>query len=281
MDTIPREGINRAAIDCYELNKNYHSHEDGGPDFSALLQIPNDLVSLRNYFSQMTLIDEGVGKVLDTLVKRNLDEDTIVIFTADHGFSLGHHGFWGHAQATWPSNMFRVAYNIPLIIRAPNRISPGLISDRYVSSMDLFSTILDNLGLIDKAMDESIPSRSFLRLLDNPKDDWDDFVFFEQEESRAVRSPDWLYVKRFGRSEKYSLKNELYDLSSDPDERNNLSGKTDFLEIENSLSEKIDLYFKTYATSQFDLWKGGTVKSNSSRPWLWESAWGSDWRPVT
>jgi len=280
MYSVPREGINKTAIDCYELNKKNQPREDGGPDFSALLQIPNDLASLRNYFSQMTLIDDGVGKVLDALVEKNLDEDTIVIFTADHGFSLGHHGFWGHAQATWPSNMFRAAYNIPLIIRAPNRVSAGLVSDRYVSSMDLYTTILDKLGLMNGIMEENIPSRSFVKLLDDPDDNWDDFVFFEQEETRAVKCPDWLFVKRFNGSKEYPLEDELYDLSNDPDERNNLSGEAEFLEIEKSLSKKIDLYFETYASSQFDLWKGGTVKSNSSRPWLWKSAWGDNWHPV-
>ena len=280
MNLVPREGLSREAIDCYELNKNYHPREKGGPDFSALLQIPNDLASLRNYYSQMTLIDDGVGKVLDTLAKNNLDEDTIVIFTADHGFSLGHHGFWGHAQATWPSNMFRIAYNIPLIVRAPGPIAGGLISARYVSSMDLYATIIDSVGLMQAVVAEDIPARSFAKLFDNPDSNWDDVVFFEQEETRAIRTPDWLYAKRFDQSEEYPLENELYDLSNDPDERINLAGNSKFNEIENELSTKIDTYFQTYASPQFDLWQGGTVKSNSSRPWLWENAWGDTWHPI-
>jgi hypothetical protein len=69
-------------------------------------------------------------------------------------------------------------------------------------------------------------------------------------------------------------------LSNDPDERTNLAGNSKFYEIENELSTKINTYFQTYASPQFDLWQGGTVKSNSSRPWLWENAWGDTWHPI-
>ena len=64
MHSVPREGIAKEAIALYEMNKEFMSSKKGGPDFSALLQIPNDLTSLRNYYSQMSLIDDGVGQVL-------------------------------------------------------------------------------------------------------------------------------------------------------------------------------------------------------------------------
>ena len=281
MHSVPREGVSDRAVACYEMNTAYHSREKGGPDFSALLRIPNDLTSLRNYYSQMSLIDDGVGQLLATLASTGLDEDTLVIFTADHGFSLGHHGFWGHSQATWPSNAFRIAYNIPLIVRHPGAIQSGRSSSRYVSSLDLFATILEYTGSAAADGSGEIPSRSFAGLFSAPDAEWDDAIIIEQEETRAIRTPEWLYVERFGGSGAYPLANELYDLVNDPDERVNVSGDEACRQAEEELAGRLESYFRRFADPRFDLWRGGTVKSNTSRPWLWKDAWGDDWRPTT
>ena len=163
MNSVPREGINTKAIQLYDLQKNLSG--PGGPDFSSLLQIPNDLTSLRNYYSQMSLIDHGVGQVMEALKQNGLNENTLIIFTADHGFSLGHHGFWGHGQATWPSNAFRIAYNIPLLMWAPHIIEPGRESNAFVSSCDLYATLLGLLEIADETKMDNLPSRDFSNLV--------------------------------------------------------------------------------------------------------------------
>lgn len=279
MNSVPREGINKKAIELYDLQKNLSG--PGGPDFSSLLQIPNDLISLRNYYSQMSLIDHGVGMVMNALNKNGLDKNTLVIFTADHGFSLGHHGFWGHGQATWPSNAFRIAYNIPLLIWAPTSIDSGRVSKKFVSSTDLYATILDFLEITPEIKNNKVPSRSFAKLLTNEDFSWQDEIYIEQEETRAIRTPEWSYLKRFKGSKTYILEDELYDLTTDPDERLNKAGQKNYAEIEKLLADKLDAFFDQYADPKFDLWNGGTVKSNTSRPWLWKDAWGDDWKPIT
>lgn len=280
MNSVPREAICPESIACFEMNKEFHSKAKGGPDFSALLQIPNDLTSLRNYYSQMSVVDDGVGQVMRALELGGLDEDTIVIFTADHGFSLGHHGFWGHGQATWPSAGFRVAYNIPLLMWGPRLLSQGERTP-YVSSTDLYATLLAYLGVMGEADMTGVPSRDFSFFMYGDADPWDEEVFIEQEESRIMRTPEWSYFKRFKGSEAYLLEDELYDLINDPDERVNLSGQSAQADIEKELSGRIDDFFSFYADPRFDLWNGGAVKSNTSRPWLWKDAWGDDWAPVT
>jgi arylsulfatase A-like enzyme len=279
MDSVPREGINKKAIEVFQLTTDYLSKKKGGPDFSSLLQMPNDLTTLRNYYSQVSVIDHGVGQVMNALKENEVDDNTIVIYTADHGFSLGHHGFWGHGQATWPSNAFRIAYNIPLLIWGAG-VAGNRSSDAYVSSTDLYATLLDHLGLWENVDKQAIPSRTFNNLLNEDKGDWSDEVFIEQEETRAIRTPLWSYFKRFDDSQTYPLENELYDLTHDPDERVNISGQVEHQNIERNLSDKIDAFFGTYADPKFDLWLGGTAKSNSSRPWLWKDAWGEDWQPA-
>jgi len=74
---------------------------------------PNHLPTLRNYYSQITMIDEAVGRIVEA------DPNALIIFTTDHGLSLGQHGFWGHGGATYPSNLHHAAHSIPLIVSQP------------------------------------------------------------------------------------------------------------------------------------------------------------------
>jgi arylsulfatase A-like enzyme len=100
----------------------------------------------------------------------------------------------------------------------------------------------------------------------------------EQEETRSIRTKKWLFMKRITPTP-YEFKNELYDLEIDPDERNNLAGKSEMNNDVKLLSDQIDKFYSTYSHPKWDLWQGGAVKSNSTRPFLWKELWGEDWVP--
>ena len=276
MHSVPRRGLNKKTIDLYELQKHLSG---GGLDFGALLRIPNDLTTLRNYFSQMSMVDDGVGQVLSALTRNRLD-NTLVIYTADHGFSLGHNGFWGHGQACWPSSPHHASFNIPLIVSHTNRITDSRKSEIMVSGVDLFATILDYVGLSSELDGSTSASRSFAPALQDDSADWQNRVFMEQEETRAIRTPQWLYMKRFKGSETFPLEDELYDLQNDPNEESNLLADSASPPILTELDKQLDAFFSDHLDPRFDLWSGGAVKSNSSRTWLWEDAWGDSWKPV-
>lgn len=277
MQSIPREGLGKEAIDRFLLRRHATG---GGIDYSAHLRMPNDLTTLRNYFSQMTMVDDGVGQVLKALREQGMEEDTLVIYTCDHGFSLGHHGYWGHGQATWPANAHRESYHIPLLMRHKGHIQAGQRNNRIISQIDLFETILDYVGASERPRNMPSCSRSFLPMLRNERMEWEDEVYIEQEELRAIRTPKWLYMKRFKRSDTYPLKDELYDLLQDPGEKTNLIDDEAYAGVGQSLSARIDHFFEQYADSKFDLWKGGSLKSNTDKPWLWHDVWGQTWQPT-
>ena len=274
MTTIPREGLSREAVRRYDLKKD---QTGGGIDYSDDLTTPNDLPALRNYYSQMSMVDDGVGQVLAALEQQGLDEDTLVIFSCDHGFSLGHNGFWGHGQATWPSNTHRAAFSIPLLVRHKNHIAARQSSPLLVNSVDLFATILAYLGLNQVDRNENTPSRSFAPLLLGEMLTWENEVFMEQEETRALRTEKWLYMKRFQGSSQYPFEDALYNLVDDPDEKHNLITDAGAAETAVALSARIDAFFNQYAHPKYDLWQGGSAKSNSDKPWLWRDAWGERW----
>tara|TARA_B100000676_G_C17718683_1_gene650206 strand:- start:29 stop:718 length:690 start_codon:yes stop_codon:yes gene_type:complete len=229
----------------------------------------------------MSLIDQGIGELFKALKASSLDRNSLVIFTADHGFSLGHHGFWGHGQATWPTNAFRIAYNIPLLVWGIEPVKSGIRCENFVSSLDIFSTILHILKIENPDTDKANPSKSLKKLLAGNNKDWVDEIFIENEETRAIRTPNWSYVKRFNGSKAYPLNNALYDLKNDPDERINRYSDSSPLNIQHELDKRLSDFFNKYVEPKYDLWKGGTVKSNTSRPWLWEDAWGPEWHPIT
>jgi arylsulfatase A-like enzyme len=277
MTSIPREGLSAASIKRYDLKKHMSG---GGIDYRAELQTPNDLTSLRNYFSQMSMVDDGVGRVLAALQQQGLADDTLVIYTCDHGFSLGHNGFWGHGQATWPANTHRAAFSIPLLVRHSRQIAPLQESNLLISQIDLLPTLLDYVRLGVAETNPNSPSKSFAPLLRGEPLAREEAVFMEQEETRAIRTPKWLYMNRFKGSRMYPFEDELYDLVNDPAEQTNLVSQPDLAGVSQVLSERIDTFFQQYADPKYDLWQGGTAKSNSDKPWLWQDAWGADWEPV-
>lgn len=280
-NSVPREGLSRELMDWLLIRHDKEADDD--PDYYwQLARIPNDLPTLRNYYSQMSMVDNGVGQVLDALSTKGISDDTLIVYTSDHGMSLGQHGFWGHGEDTWPSNMHREANNIPLIIQPPGQPSgsekPAKLDHSLVSTYDIFSTVLDYAGLAD-LQPETSPARSMRPLLEGKGPAWEDAVYMEQEETRSVRTRDWLYMKRLNPTP-YDFKDDLYDLKADPGERNNLAQDAGHASICKQLSAQLDAFFASHSDPKWDLWNGGTCKSNSTRPFLWQEVWGKDWKPV-
>jgi arylsulfatase A-like enzyme len=114
----------------------------------------------------------------------------------DHGLSVGHHGFWGHGEDTWPSNMHRPTNNIPLIISYPEFSKPGLDVENLVGTTDIYTTILE-LAACEQKSSDSVSGKSLLPLLKGETTEFRDEVFMEQEETRAIRTSKWLFMKSF------------------------------------------------------------------------------------
>lgn len=277
MHSVPREGLNAEVLDRFALR----ASESGGQvreQFKGPLTLPNDLDSLRNYYSQISLVDQQVGRITQALEELGLDDNTIVIYTADHGFSLGHNGIWGHGAAAFPASAHRASYHIPLIVSGPG-LRKGESCDELVSQIDLFPTIL---SMANAEVPEELPLAAFDHAdwLQGGEDYFADAIYIEQEETRAVRTKDWLYASRFQHAPGYDLKHALFDLSQDPDERTDLAGERDYGHIAKQADLAVQAFFTEFSRPSFDLWNGGSAKSNSVFPSLWRDAWGEDWQPL-
>jgi arylsulfatase A-like enzyme len=273
MHSIPREGLHKNAIARF-LRK--VSDSVGGIDHSSELRIPNDLETLRNYFSEMSMVDDGVGRVLGALKRLNLYDETVIIYTTDHGFSLGHHGIWGHSQATLPAHAHRESFSIPLLMRHGDRFATGR-TDQHISQIDLFPTLLELAGIAPDGHNADSAAHSFAPSLATARFERPDEVFLEQEETRAIRTPNWLYQRRFQLAPDPPYGDELYDLASDPHEKVNLVDDPAHAVVAADLIARIEQFFARHSRPEYDLWHGGAPQSNSDKPWLWQQAWGDGW----
>lgn len=236
----------------------------------------NEIESMANVASQNTIVDDGVGKVLAALEESGLGENTLVIYSSDQGNFYGQHGLWQHTIVTTPSNLYEAALNIPLIIRHPGAIAAGGTNELLVGQYDLPTTILDYLGIDDVAFENS-PGKSFANALRGEALDWQNEVYYEQEESRGVRTPDFAYWKRI----ENTGESELYDMRMDPGQHKNLIGDPIYREVVAELDQKVVRFYERFSTDQYDLWNGGTAKGSVMRPGMFQALYGDHWRTIS
>ncbi len=225
-------------------------------------EIINNLVSIRGYAAAVSGVDDGVGEILDALNSYGLDENTLVIFTADQGLCGGHHGMWGMGDHSRPIHTFEETIHIPLIFRHTNRIPAGTLFSSRTCNYDFFPSVLSYLGLDEKISSTphpsmtSLPGKSYAPALLGNELSWSDVIFHEFENVRMIRNDKWKYTWRYPDGP-----NELYDMEKDPSERNNLAGHTEYRLIIAELQAQLTAFFDRYADPQYDLWRGGTSKA--------------------
>jgi arylsulfatase A-like enzyme len=248
---------NRHAADYADKELKSFPRQEANPWLFNNKEFLNNVGAMRRYAAEISGIDDGVGRVLDALRRNGLDDRTLVVFTADQGLCCGQHGVWGMGDHTRPLSAFDDMIHIPLIYRQPDAIPAGRRSDLMVSNYDFLPTVLDDLGLKDKTPTKpSLPGHSYAAALRGQPVPWDNTVYFEFENTRAIRTAGWKYVLRFPDGP-----NELYDLTADPGERTNLSGRAEHAAVQKQLARRLDEFFDRYADPQYDLRHGGRSKA--------------------
>ena len=251
---------------------------DEGTTAAKAIDALTNRAAVINTASETTMVDDGVGRVMEALSQHGFDDNTLVIYTSDQAASYGQHGFWGNTSWSFPFTVSNVHMQVPLVFRHPGRISAGAETDRLVGQYDFFPTVLDYLGMGEVTI-ENTSGKSYAPLLRGEDMDWEEAVFFEFVTLRVIRTPKWKYMKRLDREEP----DTLFDMETDPGETTNLVGDPAYREVVESLDERLIAFFEKYAVPEYDLWKGGTAKGR-----LLEEHYGRDhifrdrfpnWRP--
>jgi len=200
------------------------------------------------YYTSVAFLDRNVGAVLDKLRTLGLENDTLVVYMGDNGYCLGHHGrFEKHCS-------YEPAIRIPLIMRWPGRIRPGVVRD-LTEAVDVAPTVLDLLGIEPLPVRHGQSLRPYLegRRPRAPRQ----YVFSEylENEEACVRTRGYKLVFCSGRRERrdgYKTDNptpgrwlRLYDLQADPGEFHDVSKKRPEL-VERLLGLMLERFRQTH-----------------------------------
>ncbi|MBI5380879.1 MAG: sulfatase [Opitutae bacterium] len=214
-----RPAPNAAAMPAYGKGQRaYRGEETGKPVETDTDSAGNDPYLL-NYFRTLSAIDDNIGRVLDELAALQLADDTVVVFASDNGYYLGEHGL-GDKRSAYDESM-----RIPLLLRYPRLGRRGQVIDEMVLNLDLALTFLELAGV---AVPPEMQGQSWLPLLQGKPVSWRQAFMFVYRFERnlpatpaliAVRTPTAKLIEYPGHEDW----TEVFDLSADPHERNNLA----------------------------------------------------------
>lgn len=233
-NTFPKNGP-KSAGNWYEMvkykgiPKNVDKEAKNAASFTLDENFAKQLI--HGYYACVSYTDAQIGKVLDTLDELGLSDDTIVIFTSDHGFSLMEHNRWSK------HNLFSVENRVPLMIRVPG-LTQKAQSQSYVELIDLYPTITELVGLETPARVEGI---SLVHNLKDPSLISKSLGYSRIWNGDMVVSPNYLYAEWRGEERGNIYDSMLYDLITDSLEMNNIVSQPKYKKLVDSLSQKIKL----------------------------------------
>jgi choline-sulfatase len=180
------------------------------------------------YYGMISYVDDKVGALLRALEAVGFRDETIVVFTSDHGDMLGERGMW------YKMTFFEGSARVPLIVQAPGRLTPRHVTAN-ASLVDLLPTLLDLAGGEPPEIAAPLDGRSLAPLLAGDDETWPDTVFGEYLGEGAAAP--CLMVRRGNHKYIHSDADpaQLYDLAADPLELENLAGVPAHTKVESRL----------------------------------------------
>ncbi|WP_315853441.1 sulfatase family protein [Bremerella alba] len=213
------------------------------PDYPGL-DIVRIKKMMREYLASTSGVDRNLGRLLAALDENQLADNTLVIFTSDHGFNMGHHGIWHKGNGLWATkkqppgevhngvkvisnkyrpNLYEESLRVPAVVRWPGIVSPETEIAQTATALDIFPTLAQLAGV---QADPQLKGRSLLPLLKGEQpEDWSNDVFAEYNMIHyATASLRCYRTDRFKlvRDDHNQGCDEFYDLVEDPNENNNL-----------------------------------------------------------
>jgi choline-sulfatase len=182
---------------------------------------------MRMYYGSVAQLDDAIGQVLRALRELDLEKDTVIIYSSDHGEMLGEHGLWNKFVFYEPS------VGVPLIVKAPG-VGNG-VCNALVSQTSLFATMLEMCGISVPGGLEGGSLAPFVREPHRKSDApvYSEYALNSRNARYMIRHGDWKYSYYVNDSA------ELYNLRKDPKEMNNLAGEASYREKEAEMKQRL------------------------------------------
>jgi N-acetylglucosamine-6-sulfatase len=193
---------------------------------------------IRGRIEMLLGVDDSLGRILATLEKTGVLDETVVVFASDHGYFYGEHGLNEERRLAYEETI-----RIPLLVRYPPRITAGTVVSQMVLSIDLAPTLLELAAL---QPGPQVQGRSLVPLFSGRPADWRDAFLIEYYSDTvfprvlnmgysAVRTPTAKYIQY----RDLQGMDEMYDLQSDPYEERNLINAAEAGALRASLLEEL------------------------------------------
>jgi iduronate 2-sulfatase len=183
--------------------------------------------AIQAYYASITFADAQVGRIVDAVDRLGLAENTVIVFTSDHGYHMGEHGYW---QKT---TLFENATHVPLIIAAPNSKAAGQATQCPAEMIDFYPTLADLCGLDAPA---NLSGVSLKPALNDPSARPRKDALTQYDVGYSLRAGQYRYTEW---GENGAQGAELYDHNSDPEELTNLAGSPESASIVKRLSTRL------------------------------------------
>jgi arylsulfatase A-like enzyme len=193
--------------------------------------LPEDAPTIRAlYDGEVRVFDDMVARWVEALEKVGALDDTLIVITADHGEELMERGHVGHSSCNLKGTLYDESIKVPMILRYPPRLPRGRVVDEQISHVDLMPTIFD---LFDLPLPAGMEGFSLLSLASGTSREFRQEAYAEtlpagwqalerdDREMFCVRTAGWKMILRTS-ARRDRQEWELYDLASDPAERENL-----------------------------------------------------------
>ena len=190
------------------------------------------------YRASVSFMDEQVGRLLDAMDRLDLWDNTVVVFTSDHGFNLGEHGSW-QKMHLWEESV-----RVPLMIAGPGVTRPGTTSDAVVELIDLYPTLVDIGGLYHHRP-ALLQGESLAPMLADPaRRPAAEFAYtITRDNGASLRTSRWRYSRWGDKAD--GANEELYDHKTDPEEIYNLARDPAHQETLEQMRRQIDAVRKS------------------------------------
>lgn len=222
-DDIPKRGINYVTSVNGQMNETQEKK------------------AVAAYYASVSYMDAQVGKVLKTLEEEGLEDNTIVVFTSDHGFHLGEHSFWMKVS------LHEESVRVPMIIKVPGK-KPA-VCHSFAELVDLYPTIAELAGL---EYSEHLQGKSLAKTLDNPEHAVRDMAFSVTQGGKSflLRTDKWAYIQY---DEDAGAGIELFDMEKDPQQFTNLAENPAYATVVDDFKEKLKHKLQEVRTNDLSL----------------------------
>lgn len=188
------------------------------------------------YYGMITWVDDQIGLILDELDRQGLKENTLIIYTSDHGEMAGEHGLW------YKNSFYDGSVAIPFIFSYPKLFRGNQISKSITGNIDIFPTICDAAGI---QKPEGLEGESLWPVLTGRELGNNRYIFSENYRGGIsgcmVRDQRWKYfVYKPCMENKFTKEVYLFDMLNDPDEMNNLANRPELKSIIENLEKRIN-----------------------------------------